>query len=175
MARLLLCLLLLAPVAAGAEGMAPLEGLVGDWRLVPTDPDLARTLPEGSSVVRPLYDGVALEEELEVFVPDGSSFRIRHLISWDRFRRVYRVAALDDGTGLLDVYEGVWADGGLTVSNLAAGTFFPNAEGGWNAFRLRWWDIDADGFRFEAAQSADAGVSWTPYVSLHYRRAESDE
>ena len=154
--------------------MAPLEPMIGDWRLVPMDAALAGTLPEGRSRVQSMYEGVALEEELRVHVPDGSSFRIRHLISWDRFRRVYRVAALDDGTGLLDVYEGVWSDGSLTVTNLAAGTFFPNADGGWNAFRLRWFDFDAEGYSFEAAQSADGGVSWSPYVTQYYRRAEQE-
>lgn len=158
---------------AHAEGMTPLEGLVGSWRLVPNDPAVAATIPPGRSVVRELFDDVALEEDLEVFVPDGSSVRLRHLISWDRFRSVYRVVALDDGSGLLDVYEGEFRDGALTVTNLRSGTFFPDGEGGWTAFRLRWSAFEEDRVRFEASTSADGGETWVSYVDQHYLREEA--
>lgn len=102
----------------------------------------------------------------------GPGFNIETYFTYDQYRQVFRMAAMDDVWGLMDVYEGVMSDDGLTVTNLRSQTGFPT-EQGLKLFRLqfqmpegneRWVIIDG---------TFDGGDSWEPAFKIHLVRADN--
>ncbi|MEE4360341.1 MAG: hypothetical protein V2I63_02325 [Pseudomonadales bacterium] len=169
--------LLLAPFAQGAErqvedSLGPLAHLVGHWQVLTSIPGEGglQVGPPGKAVILPILGGQALVEDVTLRFPDAEGLRLRHTFTHDPYVDLFRITAIDDASGLLDVYEGRFEDGRLQVDNIRAHTFSPTALGRELAFRLRWHEISADGFRFDVFQSDDGGESWALYAAQTYLR-----
>ncbi len=159
-----------------SEGMEPLRTLAGSWRVsFEGRPSPGIPYVETGELVTeivPSYRGALLEEELHYPV-FGTPRRITRWRSWDRFREVYRVVLFDSLTGLIDVLEGGFEDGRLTVSNVASGTSWGV---GVQTFHTReeTYDLTADGFKVDLSTSIDGGATWTNSVKFVYTRVVKD-
>jgi glyoxylase-like metal-dependent hydrolase (beta-lactamase superfamily II) len=147
-------------------GMRSLRFLLGRWTGSQTPGDTSRTpLPqpiEITSEVVPVLGGAAFEGRMTT-----PGYRFVLTFSYDVAQQLYRVAALDDVSGLLDIFEGkIGADGALTVDNLRLGTFYVNQRGERVHSRLRFAPTEGGLFRLDVSETVDRGANWTP--SSHY-------
>lgn len=147
-------------------GLRPLRFLLGRWMGTQTPGDSTMTpLPraiEVMSEVVPVLGGAAFEGRMTT-----PSYRFVLTFSFDVAQQRYRVAALDDVSGLLDIFEGTLdADGALTVDNLRSGTYYADRRGERVHTRLRFAPADGGLFRLDVQESRDRGSHWTP--SSHY-------
>lgn len=155
------------------DKLGMLRPLVGSWEVVTQSKS-----PEGkwvaskpaTSTVETLLDGKALQEKTTLHI-GTMSFKMVVIYTYDPFRQVYRVAAVDHLSGMMDIAEGQIKDGVLVVDNLRAKTFFPWGEGKEGSFRLSKQFKDKDHFLVEAEVSFDAGKTWAPYTRSDYRRS----
>ncbi|MCP4205274.1 MAG: DUF1579 domain-containing protein, partial [bacterium] len=89
--------------------------------------------------------------------------------TYDRFKERYRLTQMNSYTSHLDVQEGAYQDGRLTVSNADTDT-------SWQGFgrtfhqRLSFFDITPEGFKAEAEQSVDGGENWFVNRKATYTR-----
>lgn len=159
--------------APGAEDpMAPLRPLVGTWEMVTesrTPSGEWQASPPTTSVVVALLGGKALQEQSTLRIGE-LVFDMVTLFTYDPFRRVYRVAAVDHQSGMMDVAEGQFVDGALVIDDLRARTFFPWGDGREGAFRLTKRFVGPDHFRVDSEVSFDEGKTWTPYTRSRYTR-----
>jgi hypothetical protein len=155
-------------------GMEPLRGLAGSWRVSyegrPNPGIPFVETGELTTEIVPSYRGALLEEKLHYPV-FGTPRRLTRWRSWDRFREVYRVVLFDSLTGLIDVLEGGFKDGRLTVSDVATGTS-SSIHGQTFHTREETYDLTADRFKVDLSSSIDGGATWTPSVTFVYTRVE---
>jgi len=167
---------LLVPASFAQSEESPLaflEGHEGEWivsgrRATPSGWEDSARLP---AQIESLYGGRAYIETSIIDFGDEQS-GLTTLISWDGFRDVYRIAALDEGFGLLDIYEGrLDSEGRLIATNLRSDTYFAFGESTRMHFQLRWTFESEDRFLFEVLMTSDGGANWSPYFELIYTRA----
>ncbi len=146
------------------EKMAKLESLLGHWKTTnyawqdDAWTEIATTDVHYASKLK----GKLITEEISNVVPIDS-FIVETFISYDQYRNVYRLAAVDDIYGLMDIYEGDFVDdNNFQLTNLRAGTNFPTADGGEMYFRLTFTEIDQNTREFLVERSADNGATWSP-------------
>ncbi|MEZ5317800.1 MAG: DUF1579 family protein [Vicinamibacterales bacterium] len=164
------------------QDMRKIAFLEGRWAVTPEFGDvrdLSRPWLATKTVTttfRPRLGGAFLEADLAVTWPDGQVWQTTSIWSFDRFRKTFRVVYLDDLWGLLDVYEGDFVDGRLTLSNERAATLGPpGADGRRLIGRTVVRDITPGGFVIEWETSAD-GRTWTRAgLRWVFRRAASPE
>jgi hypothetical protein len=150
-------------------GLAKLAFLEGSWRAEQATPDGKggwKATGTSDVVVTKILGGKALQIEAA-----SAGFNYLLHLTFDAEQSEFRVSAIDDQSGLLDVYEGAFDGGGaLVVSNVAAGTgytylgvhysnrlrFQPRAESGWE------WLVEA---------SSDRGATWRPQLRVLLARA----
>ena len=116
-------------------------------------------------------DGQLIEETMTI-LGTGMDFPMRTFLSWDMEKSVYRMAAVDQPGGMMDLYEGRLVDGVLTMTNLEHETFYRNANGQPMAFRLTWRFPSEYPDRYElgAEISLDLGQSWRPMSRVEFSR-----
>jgi hypothetical protein len=156
------------PPPPGMEKLRPLAGEFAvevesrRWPGTPTTRTTAR------STLRADFHDALLEEDVEMVAAEFP-LRLRRQFSYDRFHDVFRVTSFDNATARLDVLEGVFEDGRLTVSDVATGTSWKSYFGDHHS-RLTFYEIDADGFTLDAETSADGGETWTLEYRATYQR-----
>jgi len=151
-----------------------LDGHEGQWTVTGRrfDPDGWADIAPQTAQIESVYDGRAYVETTQIDFGRSQS-GLQTTLTWDGFRDVYRISALDEGFGLLDVYEGRFDEAGrLVATNLRSDTYFEYGEDTRLHFQLRWSFISEDYFMFDVLMTADGGASWTPYFELEYRRAD---
>lgn len=166
----------LAGRPAAAESINPLDHfahLPGRWRITPYFPsaDGLSAGQAGESKIVSVLDGAAYQGSNRIPFP-GGELRMHNLLSYDANKAVFRFVAIDQGTAVLDVYEGRYADGALEVDNVASGLYFTNSAGKRLQFRLRWYDMEQDRFRFDVFWTDNGGQSWSIYAGHVYERLE---
>ena len=103
-----------------------------------------------------------MTEEISDLVP-ADVFIVETFITYDQYRKLYRLAAIDDTFGLMDIYEGDFMnDNTLQVTNLRADTNFPTNDGGEMYFRLTFTELDENTREFLVERSSDNGANWQP-------------
>jgi hypothetical protein len=154
-------------------GMVKLGAMAGEWEVevefkpFPRAPwqDAGTT----TATIAPRLGGAALEETIATTV-FGRTVHTARTWSWDRFADRYRIAALDDYSSHLNVFEGTWGeDGRLAVANAETGTRMvlggePVTE------RLILHSLTADGFTVEHETTPDGGETWVGDLRLSYVR-----
>ena len=156
------------------EKMAKFESLLGDWNTTNyfyEDDDWKQVATSHVKYFKKLK-GKLVSEEITNVKPEGG-FVVESFISYDQYRNVYRLAAVDDTFGLMDIYEGNFENDKLfRVTNLRAGTNFPTSDGGELYFRLTFKEIDHDTREFLVEQSNDNGDNWLPMYMNKMVRAD---
>ena len=93
-----------APLAA----MQALSVLSGEWliqsKFSPDNGETWQESPANTVSVGLRQKGKMLAETPQE--PEKPGFHVESLITYDQYRKVYRMAAIDDHWGLMDVYEG---------------------------------------------------------------------
>lgn len=101
--------------------------------------------------------------------PDQPGFHMESYITYDQYRRVYRVAAVDDVWGIMDLYEAQLEAGRLVGTNLKSGTFFPVEGGGWRGFRIAY-ELTSPTRRMIIDKTEDGGDTFEPYFRITYTK-----
>ncbi len=163
----------------GAEARAEMDRLAplaGAWSVREYDSDRAGGWTGGETAytvtIRYLLDNMALRED----VPERpvKPWRLETTIQYDQNRDVFRLVALDDTWGNMDVYEGVMGDDNrLVVDDLRADTPFVNADGSRTHFRLTIEIADRDHHNMLIEASGDAGETWQPFQRIERSRIGS--
>ena len=156
----------------GAEAraeMARLAPLAGDWVVTEYMPQ-----PDGSwhaaetayrETTRYLLDGLA--QRIEAPERPAQPWRLETTIQYDQNRDVFRLVALDDTWGNMDVYEGVMTgEGDLVVDDLRADTPYLGADGSRTYFRLTFSIESPDRNTLHVEASRDAGETWQPFQRI---------
>jgi len=103
-----------------------------------------------------------------------NTFRLESTIQYDQNRDEYRLVAMDDTWGNMDIYSGDWtSEDTLTLDNLTSGTSYVGPDGSQMHFRLSTQIIDADHNIFTVEMSGDGGASWLPFQRIERRRLEA--
>ena len=118
--------------------MTPLSFLPGAWSVelfTPVDPEAAEPRWQawdttasrfevifGGAFVREVGDGTVIDRN-SIGAEGFDRWAYQTTFSWDRFQRVYRATYIDNLTGLLDIYQGPFADAELILTNLHTGTY----------------------------------------------------
>ncbi|MGB3455644.1 MAG: hypothetical protein WBG08_01960 [Litorimonas sp.] len=105
-----------------------------------------------------------------VGVEGGSPITTHLTLTYDQYRDIYRVAVLDNSSGLLDIYEGTVEDGVLSVDNLRADTFYMYGDTKVH-FRLVW-DMTGPVIDYDVDASVDGGDIWQPYMMMEMTPVE---
>ena len=100
----------------------------------------------------------------------SSGFQTATFFSYDQYRKIYRIAVMDDTWGIMDIYEGDIENDKLVVTNLRSKTFFPIDEKTSRAFRLTIDISGASARRMEIDKSDDGGKSWQPNFVVSYTK-----
>lgn len=155
------------------EKMAKFESLLGEWNTTNyfyEENDWKEVATSHVKYFKKLK-GKLVSEEISNVIPAGG-FVVESFISYDQYRNVYRLAAIDDTFGLMDIYEGDFENDKIfRVTNLRAGTNFPTSDGGELYFRLTFKEIDANTREFLVEQSNDNGQIWRPMYMNKLTRA----
>lgn len=176
MKRLVVAVALLCATASWAapEAMQAMAFLEGEWDARYYQYDAGgEPVYTGENVTRYeiTLDGQLIEETMTI-LGARMDFPMRTFLSWDVAKEVYRMAAVDQPGGMMDVYEGRLVDGVLSMTNLEHETFYRNADGKPMAFRLTWRFPSAapDSFELGAEISVDLGATWMPMSRVEYSR-----
>ncbi|MEM7730170.1 MAG: hypothetical protein AAF311_12990 [Pseudomonadota bacterium] len=156
-----------APVHPHTAAMAHLQPLMGDFALSGTqneaDGSVSTHMPSMATGA-PTVGKAGLLLKTHVGVEGGTAITTHLTLSYDQYRDVYRVAVLDDSSGLLDIYEGTVEDGVLRVDNLRADTFYMAGDMKVH-FRLVW-DMTDTVIDYDVDASVDGGETWLPFMMM---------
>jgi hypothetical protein len=151
------------------EGMADLLNMVGTWKVA-----MAQRSRPGAPLT---------ESELEIEVASGMDGRlieshystqdeqeVQWALSFDTFRKVYRLTEFSSGSGYMDVLQGTFGDDDkLTLSNIETETSF--TSGDLTVYsRFNVLEIKPDSFKIEREASIDGGENWWVAVTEVYAR-----
>lgn len=155
------------PGAEAQAAMARLAPLAGDWSATVyrmTEEGWSEAGTEHAHIYFMLND-LALREDPD---PDGvNGWQLESTIQYDQNRDLYRLVAMDDTWGNMDIYDGNFdADGRLVVTNLNSGTSYVGEDGSTLHFRLTTTIESADRNVFRVDMSADEGESWQAYQRI---------
>lgn len=154
-----------APYAA----MQRLAPLIGRWQIVTEfSPDNGASWqtsePALVDVSMRQKELMLVETPLDTQLP---GFHVETIIGYDQYREVYRLVAVDDTWGLVDLYEGNLEGNKVVVTNLKSGTFFPVGENRWRGFRITV-ELGSLERTMTVEKTDDNGVSWQPNFKIHY-------
>ncbi|MCC3859741.1 DUF1579 family protein [Pseudemcibacter aquimaris] len=146
------------------EKMAMLSSILGEWDTVQYlwQDDEWKQIATSDVTYHSKLKGKLITEEISNLVPDNI-FIVETFITYDQYRNLYRLAAVDDTYGLMDIYEGDFiSENELQLTNLRAGTNFPSQNDGEMYFRLTFTEIDKNTREFLVEKSSDEGANWEP-------------
>ncbi|WP_300556658.1 DUF1579 family protein [Maricaulis sp.] len=162
------------PGAEAQAAMARLAPLAGDWTATVyrmTEDGWSEAGTEHAHIYFMLND-LALREDPD---PDGvNGWQLESTLQYDQNRDHYRLVAIDDTWGNMDIYEGDFdADGRLVLSNLRSGTSYVGEDGTTLHFRLTTAIEGVDRIVFSVDMSMDTGESWQAYQRIVRTRQHS--
>ena len=168
----LLLLITGAASRAESEAMQALAFLDGTWTATYyayADDGSKTEIGHNESVYSRSLNGQLIEESHTV-LGTGPAFPMRSFYSWDGRKGVYRLAAVDENGGMMDIYEGSLTDNTLVMDNLAHETFYALEDGREMAFRLNWTFVSDDEVDLRVEMSLDQGETWRNMTFVEMRR-----
>jgi len=153
------------------ESMKKIRGMLGEWTAI------TEMITQEGDWIEQKTDHVAIKSELDglLFAEQhlarisGEGFYITTDLSYDQYRETYRVSAIGNGWGIMDIYEGQLDNGILDLNNIRAGTSFPLEDGREMFFRLLI-PVDGDRRVMDIDMSLDEGETWSPFYRVTYER-----
>lgn len=133
----------------------------GKWQ--PAEPAIETT-------VHHVLNKAFIRMELPVLFPGTETpFQFEITFTYDRFNHEFRIVALDDLNGYLDMYSGQIVNDQLTATNFKTTTGFPDGNGGTVYGRL---DLNAtkNGFAIDAFTSTGEESPFTPYMKMQFHK-----
>jgi len=151
------------------EGMGDLLNMVGSWKVAVAQrnrPGAPLKESEREVEIESMMDGRMLQTHYET----DEGHEAQWSLSYDPFRKGYRLAGFSSRSGYLDVQQGTFDDEGkLTLSNTETGTSYEVADLIVHS-RFNVSEIAADGFKIEREASVDGGETWWVAVTEVYTR-----
>lgn len=178
------CTLALISAAAHAQQQPParqfgpppelqrIAGIVGEWEIEMVHPAASgqpSSVSKTTSKIEPILGGAHFQEWNWVPV-NGKRVNMTALWSYDRYRKIYRMAYLDDMHALFDPHEGTWQGDRLVLTNLKTGTWLPAPNGQRAYSRITIHSITSTRFTLEYDASLDEGKTWTRQLNCTYTR-----
>lgn len=152
------------------QGIDRLASLAGEWQVTGTMLDLDGKVVKirSKATIERNLGGTSIEERSSYVLPSHTVefFCIR---SWDSFRSRYRMACIDSLSGLLDIYDGVFVNDRLVMTNISSGTH-AEKNGTRMYGRQTVEEISDNSFLMTWEFSLDNGSTWQQYGQLQYRR-----
>jgi hypothetical protein len=141
------------------EGMADLLHMAGEWKVAVAQrnqPGAPLEESEREVTIESAMDGRLLSSSYST--ADGED--VTWTLSYDTFRKTYRLTEMSGASGYMDVEEGAFDDAGkLTLSNVV--TELPYLVADMTVFsRFSVSGLSPDGFKIEREASIDGGESW---------------
>jgi hypothetical protein len=115
-----------------------------------------------------IMNGMGLRETPIKHV-SGDALSVETTISYDQYRRTFRISVLDDTWGIMDIYEGIIESNKLIATNIGKGTHFPTEDGGSMEFKLNI-TLDGDTRVTEINLTTNSGETWRQFYRLTYVR-----
>lgn len=163
----------LMKLAGRAPEMDAFQELVGNWnvtqRFYRPKRGVWETGPAFPMTFRARYEGMYIEADAVLPMGQGQSFRNTMIISYDKFRRVYRIAMMDGLVGLMDMFEGVRAGEVVVLDDVRTNTPGPNMRGELEYVRMTLSFPGAGRFLIEA--QAQRGGQWVDMLRYELIRA----
>ncbi len=151
------------------EGMADLLHMVGRWKVAVaqrSQPDAPLRESELELEIGSAMDGKVIESHYST--EEGQE--IMWSLSFDTFRKAYRLTEFRSSRGYMDIQQGTFDDAGtLTLSNVATETSYQVADLTVHG-RFNVSEITPDSFKIEREASIDGGESWWVAVTETYTR-----
>lgn len=173
----LLCSVLLGSglVSAGDGPLSQLQALEGEWQQTFLQVDETGTYqPVGTSTSRiEVKLGGKLVQEQTVIKTATAEFPLLVNYTYDRVRGVYRKSSTDGVTGLMDIQEGSFENGVLTLSNVNRQTWFVGSSGKELAFHITFDLNNPERPLMTADLSADYGKTWQRFQQVIYQRTKA--
>ncbi|MBP6011412.1 MAG: hypothetical protein KBA31_04210 [Alphaproteobacteria bacterium] len=119
--------------AGRAPEMEPFQTLVGAWlvtqRFYRPKRGIWEQGPGFDMTFTARYEGMFIDSEQVIPFTDTQSWRNTFVISYDKFRRVYRLAMMDGIVGLMDIFEGERVGDQIVLDDVRTNTPGPNLRG----------------------------------------------
>lgn len=152
-------------------GMEPYQSMAGDWNVAVQqrgDPSAPFRDVKWDSKIQLLLGGAVVEERYTT----ARGNQVIRSLTYDRFRKHYKVTEVNELSTFLDILDGNLDDQKrLIVSNMASGTsssqFGQTIHG-----RLTIKDVTSDSFTIEEEASLDGGKEWFVTMKAAYTRAK---
>ena len=165
-----------APNAEALAEMSRLAPTAGEWqaRILERDEQGAwREIGTERQSIHYLLNDLALREAAPERAVQG--WRLESTIQYDHELDVFRLAAIDDTWGRMDIYEGEWtAPGVLQLDNVETGHGYTAGPDQTVFFRLTTTIIDTNHNEFQVDMTTDHGESWIPYHRAERVRVGTD-
>jgi hypothetical protein len=163
-----------APGQIAREQMMRLADMEGEWTatVYGQNADGAfGVLGEEAAHIHYILGGMAMREEAHADTLAG--FQIESTLQYDQNREVFRLVAMDDTWGNMDIYEGEFDPSGvLYLTNERSGTTYVTPDGSELFFRLSFTIHDVNRNSFKVEMSRDGGQNWD--VFQRYDRTRVD-
>ena len=160
-------------LAGRAPEMDPFQSLIGKWAVVQRFFRLKRGVweagPGFSMEFRPRYEGMYIESDAVLPLGSDQSFRNTMIISYDKFRRLYRVAMMDGVVGLMDILEGTRQGDAVVLDDVRTNTPGPNMRGELEFVRMSL-SFPSPGKFLMTAQAQREG-KWVDMLRYEFSRA----
>lgn len=112
--------------AGRAPEMEPFQALVGTWNVAQQFYRPKRGIwengPNFSMTFTARYEGMFIDSNQVIPFTKEQNWRNTLILSYDKFRRVFRLAMMDGVVGLMDIFEGVYARATRSCSTTCART-----------------------------------------------------
>lgn len=149
------------------ERVDALNLMVGDWNVeqftYAANGEWQKTSTSKMNMVSGL-SGFMVSGESRDMMPKGA-MHLELTLTYDQFRRTYRMSVIDSIYGLMDIYEGnMNSDGHLVMTNIKSDTHFPY-ENDIMHFRFTFNDDEADKITFSIEQTSTRGETWAPMLN----------
>lgn len=155
------------------EMMSQLSGLTGEWELQTLySADEGKNWQDmGKVLIEIGYDQRELMIYERPIKANEKGFNMVSYVTYDQYRNVFRKAAIDDVWGIMDIYSGEIVDGVLVLTNLEAGTLFPEGDCRSRGFRLTL-ELQGDTRTMNIDATLDEGKTWQPNFKNIYVRKQ---
>lgn len=122
---------------------------------------------------RATFNFILNDLALRKLIPERAahSVRMETTIQFDQYRNIYRMVAMDDAWGNMDIYEGKQTKPGQIVfDNIRPGTYAKGANGEVYYFRLTLTIDGPEAHQLLVEISSDEGASWNNFQRLDRTR-----